>query len=58
MNSVAIVQEFRDKPSKKNASLDKRTCEHSDCTTILSSYNFTSYCSLHERIYANPKSFI
>jgi hypothetical protein len=58
MKAAAPIQEFRDKPSKKNPANETRCCQHEDCTTVLSTYNFTYYCSLHEHIYANPKSFI
>jgi hypothetical protein len=58
MSTLAPIQEFRDKPSKRNQNRTKRKCQHEQCTTILSVYNLTYYCSLHEHIYANPKSFI
>jgi hypothetical protein len=58
MSTLAPIQEFRDKPSKRHRTKEKRRCQHQDCTTVLSAYNFTYYCSLHEHIYANPKSFI
>lgn len=48
MSSLAVIQEFRDKPSKTHVSKTKRRCEHKDCTTILSVYNLTNYCSIHE----------
>lgn len=58
MSVLAPVQEFRDKPSKRNKNTSKRRCEHENCDTVLSVYNLTAYCCIHEHIYANPKSFI
>ena len=38
-----------DRPSKVYDTETKRQCQHTDCSTRLSMYNFTSYCSTHER---------
>lgn len=58
MKTVSPVQEFRDKPSKTNKVQEKRICQHSDCKTVLSIYNFDNYCSLHYRLYVDLKSVI
>lgn len=57
-STVALIQDFRDKPSKRNRNTSKRVCEHDGCNTVLSVYNLTYYCSLHEHIYSDHKSFI
>ncbi len=44
-----------DRPSKVNHSDTKRQCHHTNCKTLLSIYNFTNYCSIHER-YTLPLS--
>jgi len=58
MSILAPFQEFRDKPSKRNQNTSKRCCEHKGCDTILSVYNLTSYCYVHEHIYADSKFYI
>lgn len=58
MNNISVIQEFRDKPSKINDQKKINICQHELCTTKLSIYNFTFYCSLHERIYTSVKSCI
>jgi len=58
MSSLVLSQDFKGKPSKRNKNKEQRCCQHQDCTTVLSAYNFTSYCSLHEHIYSNLKNFI
>jgi hypothetical protein len=58
MSSLAVIQEFRDKPSKTHASKIKRSCQHEDCTTVLSVYNLTDYCSIHESKYTTLKDSI
>lgn len=55
---VSPVQEFRDKPSKTNKDTSRRICSHDDCSVILSRYNLTSYCSVHEALYVSFKSLI
>lgn len=55
---LAPVQEVRSKPSKRRNSLLRRTCAHDNCTTFLSAYNLTFYCSVHEGVHAKSKDFI
>jgi len=58
MKSVFALEEIRTRPSKKNKDTSLRFCSHSDCTTKLSVYNLTSYCSIHEKLFAVLKDFI
>jgi len=57
MNSVSVVQEFRDKPSKVHKDKN-RYCQHHNCTVKLSIYNFTIYCSVHESNYYKTEKSI
>jgi len=58
MEVVSPLQEVRTKPSKRHKDKSVRFCQKKDCTTKLSVYNLTSYCSIHEKLFSSQKDFI
>lgn len=57
MSKKDSVNASIDRPSKVYRSEIQRQCQHTDCKIRLSMYNFTNYCSTHER-YTLPISKI
>lgn len=47
-----------DRPSKVHRSDTQRICQHTNCKTRLSIYNFTNHCSAHERYTLPISKFI